>query len=76
MSHLKRFPMADEIDISQAESDFLLFLRLSQRAQYQGQSAETCMECGERIPLARRMALPGVKHCVGCIELQELSRTK
>lgn len=76
MSHLKRFPMADEIDISQSESDFLLSLRLSQRAQYQGQSAEACVECGEHIPLARRMALPGVKHCVCCIELQELSRTK
>ncbi|MEQ5075603.1 TraR/DksA family transcriptional regulator [Providencia alcalifaciens] len=68
--------MADEIDISQAESDFLLSLRLSQRAQYQGQSAEVCVECGESIPLARQMALTGVKHGVSCIELQELSRTK
>ncbi|WP_407902038.1 hypothetical protein [Providencia rustigianii] len=51
--------MADEIDVSQAESEFLLSLRLSQRAQYQGQSAKVCVECGDNIPLARRMALPG-----------------
>ncbi|HHR5829567.1 TPA: TraR/DksA C4-type zinc finger protein [Providencia alcalifaciens] len=66
--------MADEIDISQAESEFLLSLRLSQRAQYQGQSAKVCIECGDNIPLACRMALPGVKHCVYCVERQELFR--
>ncbi len=31
-----------------------------------GDSAEYCDECGEPIPLARREALPGVQHCVGC----------
>lgn len=68
--------MADEIDVSQAESDFLLSLRLSQRAQYQGQSAKVCIECGDNIPLARRMALPGVQHCVCCVERQELFRPR
>lgn len=68
--------MADEIDVSQAESDFLLSLRLSQRAQYQGQSAKVCVECGDNIPLARRMALPGVQHCVCCVERQELLRPR
>lgn len=68
--------MADEIDVPQAESDFLLSLRLSQRAQYQGQSAIMCVECGDNIPLARRIALPGVQHCVGCVERQELFRSR
>ncbi|WP_322958022.1 TraR/DksA C4-type zinc finger protein [Providencia huashanensis] len=68
--------MADEIDVSQAESDFLLSLRLSQRAQYQGQSAKVCVEYGDNIPLARRMALPGVQHCVCCVERQELFRPR
>lgn len=68
--------MADEIDVSQAESEFLLSLRLSQRAKYQGQSAKICIECGESIPLARRLALPGVQHCVNCIEHQECSRLR
>ncbi|HHR6502971.1 TPA: TraR/DksA C4-type zinc finger protein [Providencia alcalifaciens] len=65
--------MSDEIDVSQAESDFLLSLRLSQRAQYQGQSAEFCTKCGELIPLARRIALPGVQRCVPCVEREELT---
>lgn len=60
--------MADEIDVSQAESDFLLSLRLSKRAQYQGESAEHCVDCGDPIPVARRSALPGVRYCVFCAE--------
>lgn len=31
-----------------------------------GDSAEYCDECGESIPEARREALLGVQHCVGC----------
>ncbi|WP_231137214.1 TraR/DksA C4-type zinc finger protein [Providencia rettgeri] len=54
----------------------MLSLRLSQRAQYQGQSAKVCVECGDNIPLARRMALPGVQHCVCCVERQELFRPR
>lgn len=68
--------MADEIDVSQAESDFLLSLRLSKRPQYQGQSAEFCIECGDRIPTARQMMLPGVQLYVGCVERQEFSRLR
>jgi len=31
-----------------------------------GESLEECEECGEPIPLARRMAMPGVRLCVEC----------
>lgn len=31
-----------------------------------GESLKFCDECGEPIPEARRKALPGVQHCVGC----------
>ena len=31
-----------------------------------GRSAEYCDECGEPIPGARRIAVPGVRTCVGC----------
>ncbi|HHE6471299.1 TPA: TraR/DksA C4-type zinc finger protein [Providencia rettgeri] len=68
--------MMDEIDVSQAESEFLLSLRLNQRAKYQGQSAIICVECGDNIPLARRIALQGVQHCVCCVERQELFRSR
>lgn len=34
-------------------------------------SAKRCEDCGERIPKARREALPGVKLCVDCQEFNE-----
>jgi phage/conjugal plasmid C-4 type zinc finger TraR family protein len=34
-------------------------------------SAEECEECGDEIPLARRLAVPGCKLCVFCKEKQE-----
>jgi phage/conjugal plasmid C-4 type zinc finger TraR family protein len=34
-------------------------------------SATECEECGDEIPEARRLAIPGVKLCVFCKEKQE-----
>jgi phage/conjugal plasmid C-4 type zinc finger TraR family protein len=34
----------------------------------QGPGAEHCAECGEAIPEARRLAVPGVRLCVACQE--------
>lgn len=34
-------------------------------------SAEFCEECGEAIPKARQLAVPGVKYCIDCQELNE-----
>ena len=31
-----------------------------------GETLEECKECEEPIPLARRMAMPGVRFCVEC----------
>ncbi len=31
-----------------------------------GEDVEYCEECGERIPAARRRALPGARTCVPC----------
>ncbi|CAN6959392.1 MULTISPECIES: DksA/TraR family C4-type zinc finger protein [Psychrobacter] len=40
-----------------------------------GESAEFCDECGNPIPEARRLALPGVQHCVSCqSELEQEAR--
>lgn len=33
--------------------------------RYQGISATEC-QCGEEIPEGRRMAIPGVRLCIGC----------
>ncbi|HHN8391423.1 TPA: TraR/DksA C4-type zinc finger protein [Morganella morganii] len=68
--------MADEADISQAESDFVLSLHLNKRTQYQGESTEYCTGCGEVIPAVRRRALPGVRYCVFCSEYNERTRTR
>ncbi len=35
-------------------------------AQSQQASAEECEECGDTIPKARRLAIPGVQMCVEC----------
>ncbi len=45
-------------------SDELTRMRLAQRAQ--GESLTHCAECGEPIPEARRLALPGARLCVPC----------
>lgn len=42
-----------------------------QRARSQlpaGESARECDECGQLIPEGRRLALPGVRLCIGCQE--------
>ncbi len=31
-----------------------------------GESFNNCIECGEKIPMARQLALKGVKHCIPC----------
>jgi phage/conjugal plasmid C-4 type zinc finger TraR family protein len=37
------------------------------------ESAETCLECGEQIPRARREAIAGVQLCIDCAAEQELA---
>lgn len=48
-------------------------LERARRAMPKGESAEFCDECGNVIPQARRLAVPGVQHCVGC--QSELEKT-
>lgn len=66
--------MADQADISQAESDFLLSLHLNKRTQYQGEARNTAPAAV--IPAVRRRALPGVRYCVFCAEYHERTRTR
>lgn len=40
-----------------------------------GESEDCCLECGERIPEARRNALKGVKYCLGCQTERDKKRT-
>ncbi|MFT3689580.1 DksA/TraR family C4-type zinc finger protein [Paenirhodobacter sp.] len=40
--------------------------RLQTRRAPVGESLTECAECGEEIPEARRIAIPGVKLCIDC----------
>lgn len=40
--------------------------RMQARQRPVGESLADCAECGEPIPEARRLALPGVKLCLDC----------
>ncbi len=40
--------------------------RMKAQKRHVGESLRECAECGEEIPEARRVALPGVKLCVDC----------
>ena len=39
-------------------------------------SAKECVECGDEIPEARRLAIPGVQSCVYCQELSEYGKVR
>lgn len=41
-----------------------------------GDSAKYCIECGEEIPEARRLALVGVKHCIPCQQIRDKHKVK
>ena len=40
-----------------------------------GEAARYCAECGEDIPEARRLALPGTRTCVVCQSARDADRT-
>ena len=54
--------VSEQIEASIADE----LARLRARRGPVGESLMDCAECGEDIPEARRMALPGVKLCVDC----------
>ena len=39
-----------------------------------GESRRECEECGEPIPEARRLAVPGVRLCIDCQQQSEATR--
>lgn len=47
---------------------------IDNRVVYQGESATECDSCGDDIPEARRVAVPGCRFCVDCQGLREARR--
>jgi phage/conjugal plasmid C-4 type zinc finger TraR family protein len=54
-------------ELSQAQHE----KAIANRVVYSGISEEFCVECGDDIPEARRVAVPGCKYCVDCQQLKE-----
>ncbi|MEJ1412776.1 MAG: TraR/DksA C4-type zinc finger protein [Candidatus Sedimenticola sp. (ex Thyasira tokunagai)] len=44
---------------------------IASRVQYQGTSADDCIDCANPIPQERRDAIPGVQRCTHCQQLNE-----
>ena len=51
----------DQIDDTVSDA-----VRLARGQMPKGESAKSCIECGDEIPERRRFAVPGVKTCVLC----------
>jgi phage/conjugal plasmid C-4 type zinc finger TraR family protein len=68
--------MADIADRANRHTEIWLAEALAAReeaaAQTPGHSALYCRECGERIPAARRNAVPGCQLCIECQEELEI----
>lgn len=64
--------MPDEADIAQRFIEASIEEAMDRRTkQSMSVSLTECAECGEEIPEARRVALPGVQLCVWCQEVLE-----
>lgn len=63
----------DEVDYAQdrQEKELRRLITAQAYALPQGESAKTCLECGEPIPEERRLAMCGCRFCVGCQEALE-----
>lgn len=58
--------MADIIDHANDICEFLNNTVIHKTAQQNQVSRSSCLECGERIPVARQKAIIGVAYCVDC----------
>lgn len=60
--------IADDADTTIAQA---MEVALENRVTYEGVSADECIECGELIPSARQIAVPGCQLCITCAEKYE-----
>jgi len=63
----------DEADKAQKEVDLQLQLSITNKKRELENAltiptADECAECGELIPSARQIAVPGCQHCIDCAE--------
>ncbi|KEA52747.1 MULTISPECIES: TraR/DksA family transcriptional regulator [Mangrovibacter] len=64
--------MAEIIDEANARAEFTITMAIANaRINRNAVSATHCVECGELIPEARRIAVPGCTMCADCKEIAE-----
>lgn len=70
--------MTDDIDRATAREEELRLDALRDQARRSGllnktvaDSATECEDCGDDIPMARRIAIPGCQRCVLCQQMAE-----
>lgn len=67
--------MADDIDLAndivQERLDQALAQRRALKLSQPAHSFLFCESCDDPIPTARRLAIPGCTHCVGCQSIAE-----
>lgn len=61
-----QYEQAEKLQQAQIEAG------ISRIQRYEGESLSECAECGDEIPEGRRVAVPGVQHCVSCAQLIDL----
>lgn len=65
--------MADVIDQANERAEEIRIGAIARQClRPVGPSAVRCEDCGERIPEARRVAVPGCDCCVNCQEIREI----
>lgn len=62
---------SDDAVQQQIDSTIEDAVQRSRKNLHNGASAEFCMECGEPIAEARRIALPGVQYCINCQQARD-----
>ncbi|MCB6182329.1 TraR/DksA family transcriptional regulator [Leeia sp. TBRC 13508] len=60
-------------DLEQAQRDAAI-AAVRECTHSDGESAEYCNDCGDVIPMKRRLAAPGCQRCVHCQSLWERRR--
>lgn len=65
--------MPDDMDFCQQINQERVDDALAEHIRHRpiGESRETCIDCDEPIPEARRLAVPGCRRCVDCQTLLE-----
>lgn len=64
-----QYEQAEKLQQAQIEAG------ISRIQRYEGESLSECAECGDEIPEGRRVAVPGVQHCVSFAQRADIRKS-